>query len=153
MHSWQNVVNRGLGQDISGAQPPQKPPDQHSLPLFLSQHQDLQPNNVGLPGRSTPCPIEQPRKFLLPPVIQACFPPPGSPPIFGVAPFLSCIMNNGPTQLLLSHDDIEMHCLVASNTDTFLGEPTQINNFIKSLLQERLQHELECRQVEKLRCI
>ncbi len=43
--------------------------------------------------------------------------------------------------------------LVASTNKDFLGEPTQINNFIESLLQERCQSELECQQEEKLQCI
>jgi hypothetical protein len=138
---------------LSSARPPQKPPDQHSLPYFLLQHQDPHPNNVGLPGEPTPRPIKLPHKFLLPPVTQAGSPPPGSPPTFGVTLFLTCITNNRPIQLLPSHGKIGLHCLVAFTTDNFLGEPTQINNFIKSSLQERLQPELECWQVEKLQCI
>jgi hypothetical protein len=128
----------GLG--LSGVRLPQKPPDQHSLPLFLSQHQDPQPNIVGLPGEPTPCPIKQSRKFLLPPVTQAHSLPPGSPPTFGVAPFLSCIRNNRPIQLLSSHGKIGMHRLVSSITHNFLGEPTQINNFIETWDNFALTH-------------
>jgi hypothetical protein len=64
-------------------------------------------------GNPLPCLIEQPHKFLLPLVIKARSPPPGSPPTFGVAPFLSCITKNGPIQLLPSQDKIGTHPLVA----------------------------------------
>ncbi len=104
-------------------------------------------------GEPTPCPIEQPHKFLLPPVIQARSSPQlGSPPTFGVAPFLSCITNNRPIQLLPSQGEIGTNRLVASTADDFLGEPIQTNNFIGSSLREWPHPELECQQAEKLRC-
>ncbi len=78
----------------------------------------------------------------------------GHPSTFTTAWFPTNIWSSyGPIQLLPSQGKIRTHCLVASTTDNFLGEPIQINNFIESLLQERLQPELECQQAEKIRCI